>query len=64
MIGIDAKKLKSGSFQTEREIEYRFIKDKSYPILTINRVDEKYDRLLLEVENTQELANQIDLTLN
>ena len=62
--GTGSNELKSGTFQTERGVEYWFVKDLRYPILTVNITDEKYERLVLEVKNAKELVKGIKEKIN
>ena len=63
--GTGSKELRSGSFQADRgEIEYWFVKDFRYPILTVNLQDQKYDRMVLEVRDVDEIADKIKERLN
>lgn len=59
--GTGSKELRSGSFSTDRGegAEYWFIKDFRYPILTVNLQDQKYDRMVLEIRDADEIAEKI-----
>lgn len=63
--GTGSKELRSGSFQADRGgIEYWFIKDFRYPILTVNLQDQKYDRMVLEIRDAEEIAEKINKKLD
>ena len=60
VIGVGAKELKTGHWSSDRGEEYLFLKNlKDDPIITIELSDEKYDRLVLETKDAQDIVNSL-----
>ena len=60
VMGVGAKELKTGHWTSDRGEEYLFLKNlKDEPIITIELQDERYDRLVLETKDAQEIVQKI-----